>query len=98
MNTTAGNRNTDSMKLSYEEWSKQQQEYNNPTFDNATYTGLGGQSSDNLVSKDGSGTKEQGTFIRHFCEWMFISMVHGEQNKNIFTNVHHMYMYIWKIK
>lgn len=68
MNTTAGNRNTDSMKLSYEEWSKQQQEYNNPTFDNATYTGLGGQSSDNLVSKDGSGTKEQGTFIRHFCE------------------------------
>lgn len=79
MNTNAGNRNTDSMKLSYEEWSKQQQEYNNPTFDNATYTGLGGQSSnpytglgsqssDNLVSKDGSGTKEQGTFIRHFCE------------------------------
>lgn len=56
------------MKLSYDEWSKQQQEYNNPTFDNALYTGLGSQSSDNLVAEDDSVTKEQGTFVRHFCE------------------------------
>ncbi|XP_078318200.1 uncharacterized protein LOC144620656 [Crassostrea virginica] len=54
-------RRTSASKLSYDEWSRQQQ-FSNPTFENA-YTDIGGQTKDTTQNNEGQG-KQQGSFIR----------------------------------